>query len=91
MNKTNQIVIGRVVSEPVLTCKDHSVITSFRIVDDNRAEEYVIIAQDKEARICKKYLRNGFLCCVDGKYNTSGDSIIANRVTFMDCNNSHKE
>lgn len=91
MGKTNPIVIGRVVSEPILTCKDHSVITSFKIVDDNRTEEYVIIARDKEAKICKKYLHIGFLCCIDGKYNTSGDSIIANRVTFMDCSNSHKE
>lgn len=82
---SNPIVIGRVITEPHFECKGADRITTFRLSDtnNNTTLQHLIISRGKQASICKQHLHVGSLCCVEGKYNSSGDAIIADRITFL--------
>lgn len=81
---SNPIVVGRVITDPILECKNASkIITSFKLSDTNSSKPFHIISHGKTASICKQYLHIGSLCCVEGKYSNSNDSIIADRITFL--------
>jgi single-stranded DNA-binding protein len=87
VNIANPIIIGRLTSEPVFSCRGSDKIVTFRLVanTDNVAysKEYNIISRGKQASVCNRYLKVGTLCCIEGRYNSSGDSIIAEHVTFL--------
>lgn len=90
-SKTNPIVVGRIMTDPVFSCRGQDKITTFKVADDERGiiTARNIVARGKQASICKRYLHIGDLCCIEGRYNSMGDSIIINRVTFL-CNSKYR-
>lgn len=84
-SKVNPIVVGRVATEPSFECKGADKITTFRLSDSDhdRVTYHNIVSRGKQATVCKQYLHIGDLCCVEGTYNSVGDAILADRVTFL--------
>lgn len=84
-NFSNPIIVGRLASDPELVCKGSKVVTTFKLADDDRGNItfHSMVAEGKQAIICKQYLYKGCLCCIEGKYNAAGDKIMAERVTFL--------
>jgi len=81
----NPIIIGRLANDPYLVNNSGKVTAVMQLEDDDRGKitYHNILAEGKQARICKQYLYKGCLCCVEGKYNQAGDKILAERITFL--------
>lgn len=82
MTAANSIVVGRLITEPNFYCNRSQKVATFKINNDKN-EILSIIAHGKQASVCKSYLRQGNLCCVEGKFDVNKNAIIADRVTFL--------
>ena len=82
---TNHIVIGRVVTDVQYECKGADRVATFQLYGTSNESIMMnlIVSRGRQADICKQHLHVGDLCCVNGTYNSSGDVIIADRVTFL--------
>jgi Single-stranded DNA-binding protein len=85
-NTSNPIIVGRVVTDVRYECKGTDRVATFRLSDDSKSDStlwHFIVSRGRQADVCKQYLHVGDLCCIEGTYNSSGDAIIADRVTFL--------
>lgn len=84
----NHIVIGRVVTDVQYECKGADRVATFQLYGTKNESIMMnlIVSRGRQADICKQHLHVGDLCRVDGTYNSSGDVIIADRVTFLKLN-----
>lgn len=95
MNKT--IIIGRLSRNPKST-NDHTTKFTLRnttIRDGVEETQYhTIVAFGRQATLCREYLRQGDLCCVEGRLDIYKDGveggepryrrgIIAERIVFL--------
>ena len=82
---SNPIIVGRVITDVHYECKGTDRVATFRLSDTNKDSTlwHLIVSRGRQADVCKQYLHVGDLCCVEGIYNSSGDAIIAERVTFL--------
>jgi single-stranded DNA-binding protein len=83
VNIANPVIVGRLSTNPVFSCRGTEKIVTFKLADNNNSKEYNIVSHGKEAMVCNRYLKVGTLCCIEGRYNNSGDSIIAERIMFL--------
>lgn len=86
MNTTYKIsVMGYIDSEPQFECRGLDKITTFKLVDQKKDLrcEYHIVSRGNQATTCKQRLHKGNLCCIEGHYNETRDSIIADKVTLL--------
>ena len=81
MTAANSIVVGRLITEPNFYCAHSKKTSEFKI--NSNGDLYNIIAHGKQASVCKSYLRQGNLCCVEGRLDVNKNAIIADRVTFL--------
>lgn len=83
--KQNPIVVGRVITEPRIESVGTHKVTTFKLSESNNGKTmwHNIVSHGKHASVCYKYLHIGSLCCVEGTYRSSDDSIVAERVTFL--------
>lgn len=89
-NLNKAVVIGRVGNKPELITKGSRVSTTFlvgtsMVYSNGEAQvDWVSVkATGKQARILCDHLNKGDLCCIEGKYSSGIDSVIAEKVTFL--------
>lgn len=75
--------VGRLTTDPSFAYNGNSKSSTFKIMNDKSSIFYDVLARGKQATICHTYLRKGILCCVEGHYDNSTKTIIADNVTFL--------
>lgn len=90
------IIIGRLGADPVLNAKGKKDCATFLLSNSayNNGEEIVqwhkVVAFGKQAIVCYDHLRQGDLCCIEGRLDRKTIDkehfetiIIAERITFL--------
>lgn len=101
------VIIGRLNSDPEFKTRNDIEYARFGLVNlhekDGKTEEVIhrIAAFGKSAVLCKNYLHEGDLCCIEGRldsrtYKKNGETcysqtIVAEKITFLSSKRTQRE
>lgn len=87
-NYSKTILIGRLGHDPVERDENSAAFPILNSVIENGKEKVqneTVLVFGKQKDVCMKHLKKGDLCCIEGKIDPEGATLLAERVTFLSC------